>query len=392
VGFPTEGNASWEERAVAKRNRLASRRKALGLTQQALARLLDVDRSTVARWERGEANPLPWIRPKLATKLRVSIDGLEELLATGGASPAAADSGTASADAGDPDTAHSARQLQATAAGFAGRTGEPAALAAIPDDAAGDADAGDGGPGAAVTRTQQRLDKTSRELATAVARQWTAEAVMRSLGRPEPIQLSWSVTPRTAALPGQDPSTGEPVPPALYRDLSGLITAFRQLPKRQLVLLGEPGAGKTALAVLLILGLLANPEPGEPVPVLLPVSSWDPRKEHLYTWLARKLTEEYPGLGNTAAYGPHAAQRLVTDEPAAAPDGATRASPVDSADGRPRPKRLPWRRPGSSRAVRRRAVSRPGVARGAPPRRLPARVLARAWVRNACSTDARRWR
>jgi len=104
------------------------------------------------------------------------------------------------------------------------------------------------------------------------------------------------------------------VPANLHGDLSDLITEFRRLPKRQLVVLGEPGAGKTALAVLLTLGLLTNPEPREPVPVLLPVSSWDPRNEHLYTWLARKLTEEYPGLANAAVYGPHAAQRLVADE------------------------------------------------------------------------------
>jgi transcriptional regulator with XRE-family HTH domain len=307
MGLSAEEGTSWIERAGAKRNLLARRRKALGLTQQALAGLLDVDRSTVARWERGEANPLPWVRPKLATALRVSVDGLEELLAGDGGNSAAA-------GAGDPDIARPARQIQAAAAGFTGRTGELAALRRIPDGAPEGADAGDGEPGAVVDRAQQRLGKADRELATAVARQWTAEAVMRSLGRPEPIQLSWSATCPKVALPGREPRTAEPAAPTLCRDLSGLITAFRQLPKRQLVLLGEPGAGKTALAVLLILSLLANPEPGEPVPVLLPVSSWDPRKEHLYTWLARKLTAEYPGLGNVAAYGPRAAQRLVTDE------------------------------------------------------------------------------
>jgi DNA-binding SARP family transcriptional activator len=195
----------------------------------------------------------------------------------------------------------------------------PAALTAIPDGAGNTTDAADGAPATIATSAQQRLDKASRELAIAVARQWTAEATMRSLGRPEPIQLSWSITQRTAAVappaqPRGDLRAGQPVPPNLHGDLSGLITVFRALPKRQLVVLGEPGAGKTALAVLLTLGLLANPEPGEPVPVLLPVSSWDPRKEHLYSWLAHKLTEEYPGLGNAAAYGPHAEQRLVADE------------------------------------------------------------------------------
>jgi hypothetical protein len=77
--------------------------------------------------------------------------------------------------------------------------------------------------------------------------------------------------------------------------------------------LGEPGAGKTVLAVLMTLGLLSDPEPCEPAPVLLPLSSWDPRHEHLYTWVANKLTEDYPGLANVAAYGPGAAQQLVAD-------------------------------------------------------------------------------
>jgi DNA-binding XRE family transcriptional regulator len=65
------------------RQLLARRRRAVGLTQEALAALLDVDRSTVARWERGETEPLPWIRPKLGKSLRVTTDRLDELLATG---------------------------------------------------------------------------------------------------------------------------------------------------------------------------------------------------------------------------------------------------------------------------------------------------------------------
>lgn len=61
---------------------LARRRKALGLTQESLAALLNVDRSTVARWERGKTEPQPWSRPKLAKVLRVTADRLDELLAS----------------------------------------------------------------------------------------------------------------------------------------------------------------------------------------------------------------------------------------------------------------------------------------------------------------------
>ena len=63
-----------------KRLRLVQRRKALGYTQEQLAEGLGVDRSTVVRWERGETEPLPWLRPKLAQLLKVTIEELGELL------------------------------------------------------------------------------------------------------------------------------------------------------------------------------------------------------------------------------------------------------------------------------------------------------------------------
>src|SRR5215471_8577308 len=66
-----------------KRQRLAQRRKAVGLSQEALAGVLEVERSTVVRWESGETQPLPWIRPRLARALHVSVDQLDGLLGTG---------------------------------------------------------------------------------------------------------------------------------------------------------------------------------------------------------------------------------------------------------------------------------------------------------------------
>ncbi|MGH3710849.1 MAG: helix-turn-helix domain-containing protein [Pseudonocardiaceae bacterium] len=63
-----------------KRQGLAQRRKAVGLTQEALAHQLGVERSTVVRWEAGDTEPLPSIRPDVARALRVSLDQLAELL------------------------------------------------------------------------------------------------------------------------------------------------------------------------------------------------------------------------------------------------------------------------------------------------------------------------
>ena len=50
---------------------------------------LSIDRSTVARWESGETEPQPWIRPRLARVLQVSLDQLDHLLAGSGLTEAA---------------------------------------------------------------------------------------------------------------------------------------------------------------------------------------------------------------------------------------------------------------------------------------------------------------
>lgn len=79
---------------VTKRYRLAQRRKTLGFTQEGLAERLGVDTKTVRRWESGETEdgPHPWLRPKLAHCLQVSVEQLAELLnetVTGNGAPPA---------------------------------------------------------------------------------------------------------------------------------------------------------------------------------------------------------------------------------------------------------------------------------------------------------------
>ncbi|MEW2498488.1 helix-turn-helix transcriptional regulator [Streptomyces nodosus] len=67
--------------AVARRrHRLAQRRRAMGFTQDSLAERLGVDRTTVVRWETGTASPQPWMRPRLANVLEVSVEALVDLL------------------------------------------------------------------------------------------------------------------------------------------------------------------------------------------------------------------------------------------------------------------------------------------------------------------------
>ena len=55
------------------RQRLSQRRKAAGLAQGSLAQGMRVERSTVARWEAGDTQPLPSIRPHVSRSSRVPV-------------------------------------------------------------------------------------------------------------------------------------------------------------------------------------------------------------------------------------------------------------------------------------------------------------------------------
>lgn len=158
------------------------------------------------------------------------------------------------------------------------------------------------------------LDRALRQLAAVVTRQWTAEVEMRSLNRPEPVPLTWSSTGRpVSARAAASNGNGRGERLVFSGDLGDVVTKFRGVASRQLVVLGDPGAGKSVLAMLLTLGLLADLADGEPVPVLLSLASWHPHREHLRHWLVSRLTEAYPGLANKAAYGADAATQLVLE-------------------------------------------------------------------------------
>ena len=69
-----------------------------------------------------------------------------------------------------------------------------------------------------------------------------------------------------------------------------------RIPTRRLVVLGQPGAGKTMLLIQLLQGLLDRRRPGDAVPVLVSLASWRPAVEDLHTWLDRRLVIDYPIL------------------------------------------------------------------------------------------------
>jgi hypothetical protein len=164
------------------------------------------------------------------------------------------------------------------------------------------------GPAVLVTRA-------SDELAGLVGRQWAREAGLRGLQ--DPLRVRWSSTDRlVAAPPGAVIGSavgGRVTRLKLRGDVTGVAAVWRQLPARQLVVIGSPGAGKTSLAVLLVCALLGDRKRKDPVPVLLNPSGWNPVEEELDVWLAARLAEQYPALLDSLRFGEDAAGRLVDE-------------------------------------------------------------------------------
>ncbi|MFD2415241.1 NACHT domain-containing protein [Amycolatopsis pigmentata] len=151
-------------------------------------------------------------------------------------------------------------------------------------------------------------ERAAAELARTVRAQWRDEAAARDLFNPAPLPVVWAAD--SAEVADHAENIGAT---AVGRsdDVSGLADAFRDLPHGRLVLLGEAGAGKTTLAMVLVLELLARWTPDDPVPVLLSMESWEPGRMHFRTWLAARLTADYPHLA--ATYGRDVASRLVRE-------------------------------------------------------------------------------
>lgn len=84
---------------------LAKRRRTLGYSQEKLAQLLGVDRTTVGRWECGRIDPQPVQRRGLARVLEVSLEELDALLAPSRAEGQESDGRLPGepSKAGDPD-------------------------------------------------------------------------------------------------------------------------------------------------------------------------------------------------------------------------------------------------------------------------------------------------
>ncbi|MFC4054382.1 NACHT domain-containing protein [Actinomadura syzygii] len=157
------------------------------------------------------------------------------------------------------------------------------------------------------------VDAAAADLVAVVRRDWRAEAANRELLGPEPVlSVRWSAAPADLADHREVVFGRRSRRFRMDGDALRVVEALERVPTRRLVILGAPGAGKTALAVLLTLGLLEKHEEGDPVPVIFSLASWDPAEE-LKTWLVRRLEEDYGFLQRSSKYGKDAARRLLEE-------------------------------------------------------------------------------
>ncbi|NNN34346.1 NACHT domain-containing protein [Streptomyces sp. S3(2020)] len=138
--------------------------------------------------------------------------------------------------------------------------------------------------------------RAADSLADAVREQWGAEARLRRLQDPAPLDVEWEPAERRLADHAQNIRWRPPLPAPRDSDDGAVLGALPALPSRRLVVLGGPGTGKSVLAIRFVIGRLAERQPGEPVPVIFPLVGWDPRRTGLRDWMATRLATDYPPL------------------------------------------------------------------------------------------------
>ena len=185
------------------------------------------------------------------------------------------------------------------------------------------------GAGAAVS-----LAEIADGLAGSVGSSWEGEAARRRLNEPFPLPVSWAAADPTLTDPWyllvKLARTGHGWSSGLHGNWAagpddlvgssdkdgdvdqeggkkkGLVDVLGLVPTGRLVVLGEPGAGKTMLMVGLVLDLLRlrkTRKNSGPVPVLAGLVSWNPARQDLRSWLEDQLIMAHPALADPPPTG-----------------------------------------------------------------------------------------
>jgi transcriptional regulator with XRE-family HTH domain len=158
-------------------------------------------------------------------------------------------------------------------------------------------------PARYLTANERELLEAADELADVVRARWQQEEIRRRIHDPGPLPVHWRSA--GAELADRD------APTDLAGTLDEIVSRYRRVPSGRLVVLGKAGAGKSMLAVRLVLDLLKPSTVAGAVPVVIGISSWHPVKTSFHDWLVTQLTRYYPGLAKPSRSGSTLAARLI---------------------------------------------------------------------------------
>lgn len=155
------------------------------------------------------------------------------------------------------------------------------------------------------------LDDELDRLSDIMRDQWDKAAADRQLQRPAPLPIRWRLSSRPVAgplrdptmtrlggvahrsLPGLNPATAADLQ---HGDRAALHAIYGGLGSGRLIVVGASGAGKSAVAILLLLDALrfrkqaaADDRVHIPVPVMFTLHGWDPHTVRFEEWLQEKL-------------------------------------------------------------------------------------------------------
>jgi len=179
---------------------------------------------------------------------------------------------------------------------------------------------------------QEDLDRVADLLAAELRAHWEAVAREHGLRYPVPIPVRWVRSRLAAAGPLADAVGGTVrhrfaplpgVPAATVETLGGggleeLFGVYGGLDSGRVVILGDPGSGKSGAMIQLLLDALAHRKATRdeyaratiPVPVLLTAHGWDPRTQPVAAWIAQRLVQDHWST-NGRWLGADTAWRLV---------------------------------------------------------------------------------
>ncbi|MER5942496.1 NACHT domain-containing protein [Streptomyces sp. NPDC001928] len=164
-----------------------------------------------------------------------------------------------------------------------------------------------------VAAGQQRPDAEYLEnLAAAASHSYAAESSVRRLQDPDLLPIDWRLGDRDLMDHPSNIWPDSDVQPPSIQGTSSVLEAYLQLPTSRLVVLGDAGSGKTVAALAFAIESLAVRMPGERVPVVLPVSTWDPDGQDFRSWICSRLVELDPRLSELDRDGIPWARRLAS--------------------------------------------------------------------------------